>query len=616
MKLVVPIFILTVLATLSANEAAGQEFTGNWQGTNYSPGSATTEYWPVSLTLSQNNTSLEGTMHFSARDMPQYYVTFAVKGHTTGPDSFWLDLNTIVDENKETDENVWCVGSGNFTLDRSSGKFNGVIDFTNCPFKGQTELFRLELTSDKSYCSMETADLHVTGSNVKWYADQRKSNLLAEGNSYRTTLTESTVFYVTQTHYDTESPVLPIEIAIKTVTFETNVVSECDRVTGALELSSDDPDIEFRLDQGPFTRTQNFRDIPAGHYTVTGRSGECLHSEDVHLALHSSPVIDDIDVAHVTCREQDGVITILASAGTLPFVYKITGTQEQSGNVFRTLAAGTYEIEVMDAEGCTARGNAEIQIPENVVTIHHVETTDPRCDASDGRIEVEITGGTGPFSYSLDNISYQPEPVFASLIGGDYTVYVRDNNRCEDQSKTALSTPQPLPELVIRKTNAECEKDNGTIQIDIPVANDIIYTLNDSVTISTTGFSRLPPGSYHLKASSSSDCHTETFVQIESNCLVPVRFPNAISPNGDALNETFSAFFNKDFLKVSSFFIYNRWGNVIHHKQNFELKSGEPLWDGTTSGYSSEPGVYAYRMEVNLNEELKYTYNGIVEIIR
>ncbi|MBQ0741070.1 hypothetical protein J9332_43060, partial [Aquimarina celericrescens] len=37
----------------------------------------------------------------------------------------------------------------------------------------------------------------------------------------------------------------------------------------------------------------------------------------------------------------------------------------------------------------------------------------------------------GDFSYSIDGINFQDEPVFRDLSGGLYTIYVRENNGCK-----------------------------------------------------------------------------------------------------------------------------------------------------------------------------------------
>jgi len=58
----------------------------------------------------------------------------------------------------------------------------------------------------------------------------------------------------------------------------------------------------------------------------------------------------------------------------------------------------------------------------------NTSTNSPSCEGvSNGKIIVNsVIGGTAPYSYSLNNISYQASNIFLNLADGTYTVYVKD----------------------------------------------------------------------------------------------------------------------------------------------------------------------------------------------
>ena len=72
-----------------------------------------------------------------------------------------------------------------------------------------------------------------------------------------------------------------------------------------------------------------------------------------------------------------------------------------------------------------------------------------------------------------------------------------------------------------------------------------------------------------------------------SECTYSLFFPNAFTPNGDGLNDTFHPVGNE--VPDYSMNIFNRWGELV-----FETTTMEPGWDGTFKGKQCEPDTYGY----------------------
>jgi hypothetical protein len=51
------------------------------------------------------------------------------------------------------------------------------------------------------------------------------------------------------------------------------------------------------------------------------------------------------------------------------------------------------------------------------------ESAEGECD---GEFVITVTGGTGPYEYSIDGITFQPSDTFSGLCAGCYTIVVRD----------------------------------------------------------------------------------------------------------------------------------------------------------------------------------------------
>lgn len=90
----------------------------------------------------------------------------------------------------------------------------------------------------------------------------------------------------------------------------------------------------------------------------------------------------------------------------------------------------------------------------------------------------------------------------------------------------------------------------------------------------------------------------------------PVIFiPNAYSPDGNNLNETFLP--SSGGLKTYKFRIYNRWGEKL-----FETSSTEKGWDGIYNGKLVPSGVYVYVVDYSDFKDKQYSAKGTVHLIR
>lgn len=555
-------------------------------------------------------------MLFSAKDMPQYYVKFAVTGRVTGQNSFWLDISKIIEENKQDPNSYWCLGEGNFSIGEDGEKFTGVIDFSNCPFKGQTELYRLELRSEQIFCKGAQAELVVTGSNVKWYADEEKKVLLGTGNRYSLRLEENTTFYVTQTHYETESPVMPVNVRVREVDFEALAEVECGANEGTVKITTAIQGIEFRLGQGDFSPTSVFEHLVPGNYEVTGKVASCVVTRQVTIAPRPKPVINNVSVKEAGCNENDGAITINATSTTSPLTYSISDKDYQDSATFTNLRPGIYEVRVKDTNGCVTSETSEVLKAENTLRIADIEVVDPTCEQKNGVLSVFTDGGTSPLEFSLDGSSFRQESQFDSLGGNTYTVYVRDASGCLLRQEVEVAASQPLPKLLYQTATPECGTANGAIEVVEPKGIGVSYALNNGSFSPVPSFLNLGAGSYVVQAADVNGCIVEKVVDISEDCKDYVNFPTAITPNNDSNNDYFTSFFREKSLQVLNFSVFNRWGNLIFHRERFEMRAGEELWNGKIGDTLSPPGVYSYVLEVILPTNTVHTYNGYVQLIR
>ena len=172
-------------------------------------------------------------------------------------------------------------------------------------------------------------------------------------------------------------------------------------------------------------------------------------------------------VQDISCFQgNDGSIALTISGGTEPYTYNwsttngsgiIAGTKNQN-----TLTAGTYSLEIVDANNCIAQETFVLTEP-NGLNITTTAKQDILCfgDAT-GAISIEVTGGTqievspGVFDYNY-NWSGPAGYISSSkninnLIAGTYTVAVTDNLGCTTSTEIIVNES---PEIIINYTTTD-----------------------------------------------------------------------------------------------------------------------------------------------------------------
>ena len=100
----------------------------------------------------------------------------------------------------------------------------------------------------------------------------------------------------------------------------------------------------------------------------------------------------------------------------------------------------------------------------------------------------------------------------------------------------------------------------------------------------------------------------------KDNCPL-YELPNTFTPNGDEFNQTFKPIFSNSIDPYNySFYIYNRWGQVI-----FETQDIERGWDGLfgDDGIPVPLGTYTYKIIVKFTEtDGRKEFFGHINLVR
>ena len=219
-----------------------------------------------------------------------------------------------------------------------------------------------------------------------------------------------------------------------------------------------------------------------------------------------------ITQTNTTCGNNTGVITAIGSGTTAPYTYSIDGITFKATGTFTGLPAGVYTVTVKDANGCRNT---------NVVTILNTNgptlaftSTNADCGNNNGTITANITGGTAPYQYSIDGIIFQNNNFFTGLIGGTYTLTVKDATGCTNAVVINI-TSSPSPLITAIPASATCGSSNGTITaFGSGGTGALQYSINGNSFQVSNVFTNLTPGSYTVYVKDANGCSKTTTVTI------------------------------------------------------------------------------------------------------
>ena len=300
--------------------------------------------------------------------------------------------------------------------------------------------------------------------------------------------------------------------------------------------SGGDGNFEYSINGGAFSSNNSFINLSAGTYTVTVQDGKsCTDTETITINPQLSVTAT---ASNITACATSTTVDITAAGGDGNYVYAVvlTGTTPAATDFSTTNpatvnATGTYDVYARDNSGNTDYCEAvdTIVINQDPALNLSISNTAILCsgDAS-STLTVTITGGEGPYTYSIDNgATYQPENTFENLAAGSYHVRVRDANTCEIDQIYNISEPLPLSASAAVAQLAECNPSGAEIRITNVIGGTApySYSFDGGTTYGTSSIENLLPGDHTL------------FVRDANNCTYPMTVtvqPEPTPPNATA----------------------------------------------------------------------------------
>ncbi|NML20648.1 PKD domain-containing protein [Pseudoflavitalea sp. G-6-1-2] len=204
---------------------------------------------------------------------------------------------------------------------------------------------------------------------------------------------------------------------------------------------------------------------------------------------------------------------------------------------------------------------------------------------------------------------------------GTYNVKLEATNMlgCKgNTSKDITATPPPG----IQPGSNQIIPIGGSIALPMTYTGNIVtYNWTPAAGLSCTDCAT-PTASpktdtkYTVRVTDDAGCSNTADIAVSVQCNDKNYFiPNTFSPNNDGHNDVFyprGSFISR----ISSMKIFNRWGEQIFERRNFDANDPKAGWDGTIKGKPANPDVYIYLIEFICENSAIVPFRGNITLLR
>ncbi len=310
---------------------------------------------------------------------------------------------------------------------------------------------------------------------------------------------------------------------------------------GSIEVQASNVDScsMYSIDGGASYQNDSiFTSLDSGDYEVIVNTA---NGSDTMMAMVGDSVnhtIDSVDVTNADCGLANGSFTIHASGGVKPYQFSNdSGSTYKADSNFTGLSSGIYDIAVKDDNGCIYHDQVSVGTI-STLSIDSISMEKEACGMNDGKMTVHASGGTKPYTFSIDGGAFQTDSTFTGLSAGDHDLTVQDANTCTDDSLNVYLDSVMAPTISgVNVTDATCGMSDGEIEVNASGGQGSLMYSNDGGSNYQGGFtfSGLSTGMYKTMVKDTNGCKDSMTVEVDTN-LVPMAMAASDTDSVDLAN--------------------------------------------------------------------------------
>jgi gliding motility-associated-like protein len=363
--------------------------------------------------------------------------------------------------------------------------------------------------------------------------------------------------------------------------------------------------------------------LTAGDYTVTITDANNCFTTLVTTVSEPTALEVNFTTEGTGCfGDPSGSAAAFVSGGSP--VYNYNWSTGDDSNGIEAVAGGLYYLTITDEQSCILVDSVVVSQPEELDA--QIDAVNVSCyDGRDGEIMFLPSGGTPPYTYSLDGLNFNGSSLQIGLTPGTYPTYIRDVNGCEIfLGDFGIGEPDPIivdlgPDSLIRygqiiNLNPSITGGQGTFSFQ--------YAIEDSASLSciscqNPNVSPVTTTIYDVLVTDENGCTGEASVVINVFKDRPLNVPTGFTPNGDGTNDILRLY-GQQVAKIITFEIYDRWGEKVYEAGDYDYDHLDETagWDGNFRGKPMNPGTFIWFIKVEFIDGTTEAFRGNSTLIR
>lgn len=265
----------------------------------------------------------------------------------------------------------------------------------------------------------------------------------------------------------------------------------------------------------------------SGHYGYAYFDMKCVPLE---ITTNGTPYnVATQDSAFISpCGATSAIIGVPDGLG--PYLWEGPATSTVTGvttSTINTNVAGTYTVTMSPPGACPLPGNPTGAIVKKAILRFTPKPTatataaQPTCSNATGTGQINVTGGTGPFTFSWTPVASNSSIANGLTPGTSYTIIVTDSMGCKDTTDLTINAFPDAPTFTITPLNGVLTCATPSITLNAITGSNTtgVWTGTTTPTLDVTA-----PGTYTViltNTVSVGQCSTSVNVTVTGNTVQP-----------------------------------------------------------------------------------------------
>jgi gliding motility-associated-like protein len=232
----------------------------------------------------------------------------------------------------------------------------------------------------------------------------------------------------------------------------------------------------------------------------------------------------------------NGAATATAAGGAANYTYTWS-PGGLTGSTQNNLTAGTYTVNVTDANNCPGSTTLTVTQPTAALSVS-LAATPTNCGANTGTVTASATGGTTAYTYAWTPNAGSGATI-SNLAAGSYSVVVTDANGCTANGNATVNTNNGPSISLVNSSNVTCfGANNGSATVSATGGTGTLTYAWSPGGLTGATQNALAPNTYTVTVTDGGGCSNSTTVNITSPTAIAITTSNITPANCGVSNGT------------------------------------------------------------------------------